>query len=309
MSTSNRTVIVVAGEAVAAVATVVIAVAVTAPGDLALRDLGFHPAWIPVVVMAARYGPLGLYVTLATMVGMLVGGSAALGQPLGALADRLRAPSELFALVACLLVAWIAMMHDSRSRRLRRRLAVADAHEVQAEATIAALQDSLTYLRERCDRIDMSLSLWRDLAHRLERGDAADAARAALDLCAIRCGASAGAVLRMGPDGLAQVTRRGATPAANGADRTVDAAVTSGVVVPASDVPGAEPEDSDVAAPVIDESDGTVLGAIALCGVGPGRLRAADLRDLSIVASWLAPALSVAVRKPRLRAVTEETIR
>ena len=50
--------------------------------------------------------------------------------------------------------------------------------------------------------------------------------------------------------------------------------------------------DSDVAAPIIDDDTGLVVGVIALRGVPAASLRAANLIDLRLIAQWLAPALN-----------------
>ena len=62
MSTSDRWMPV---EAAAAAVVVVGAVALASPDDVWLRGLGMHPAWLPVIVLAARYGPRGLFTSLA----------------------------------------------------------------------------------------------------------------------------------------------------------------------------------------------------------------------------------------------------
>jgi hypothetical protein len=70
----------------------------------------------------------------------------------------------------------------------------------------------------------------------------------------------------------------------------VRAAIVSQHVTPAC--PGASESDCDVAVPVTDEGSGVVIGVIALRGVSPGYMRAAELRDLGVLAQWLAPALA-----------------
>jgi hypothetical protein len=75
-------------------------------------------------------------------------------------------------------------------------------------------------------------------------------------------------------------------------------------------VDGASPSDSDVAIPILDERDGSLLGVLALRGVDPARLNAAELRDLQVVADWLsAPIQRFSTAKPRLRAVQQEVSR
>lgn len=272
-----------------------------APGDLALRDVGFHPAWIPIIVLAARYGLSGLFTSIAMTWGALVGATLLQGQSLAGFHDRLRGALDLFVLATAILVAWIAILHGSRMARSLGRLSESLELQRQSDETVQALYDSLVYLRSRHDRIDMSLGLWRDLAGRLERGDAREAARAALELCAIRAGAAAG-VIQM-TDGTAWHTLawRGAWSSSTTKprdlmrDRTVQVAIASRRVLPASEVTGACGEESDVAVPILAEGTNQVLGVIALRGVSPGRLRAADMGDLVVIAQWLAPALSLAI--------------
>jgi hypothetical protein len=157
--------------------------------------------------------------------------------------------------------------------------------------------------------MEFSLSLWRDIASRLERGDRREAALAALELCAIRCGAPAGMV--HGWDGLSlhALARHGQWLPAQGrtedvvSDRTTLAALTARRATLASEVADVAREDSDVAVAVLD-GHGVALGVISLRGVSPARLSAADLSDLTFVAAWLAPALQrkASVRKARKEA-------
>lgn len=298
MSTLDRTVVI---EAACASLLVGGAIYLAAPGDLALRHVGFHPAWIPVIVLAARYGMGGLFASLVLTWGALVGVTLAQGQDLSGFQARFHGAMDLLVLMTAILVAWIAILHGSRMARTIDRLTDATELQRQSDETVQALYDSLAYLRSRHDRIDMSLGLWRDLAGRLERGDPREAARAALELCAIRAGAAAG-VIQM-TDGKAWHTLawRGAWSSSTAKprdlmrDRTVQVAIASRRVLPASDVTGASGEESDVAVPVLAEGSGEVLGVIALRGVSPGRLRAADMADLVVIAQWLAPALSMAI--------------
>jgi hypothetical protein len=291
MSTSNRIVLV---EAAGAAALVGGLAALGSPHDVWLSGVGFHPAWLAVIVLAARYGPRGLFPALGLTWGFLAVLSLALGGSLEGLAVRARSTSDLLALVASVLVTWVAMLHESRMARTIRRLADSTEAHAQAEKTMRALHDSLSYLRARHDRIDASLSLWRDLAARLERGDSMEAAKAVLELCAIRAGASAGVVQLRDGHRLSTLAWRGhwsptsARPSDISGDVTVRQAIVSRQVTPASQ--GATESDSDVAVPVLDTS-GVVVGVIALRGVSPGSLRAPDMHDLVVIAQWLAPAL------------------
>ena len=288
----------VALEALAGAILVVAGVSV-ATSDIWLSSVGFHPGWLPVIVVSARYGPRGLFWSLAMMVGILMVVDLAQGGTLAGLDARVHSASDLFALLAATLVAWVGMMHEGRLGRQHQRLQAAIEVQNQAEATEKALHDNLGYLRGRLDRLELSLSVWRDLAGRLERGEHADAADAALELCAIRTGADAGRVTLRDGASLVVIAGRGAWPTAVTrfrdkdkaiSDKTVQLAMSSKQVTTAPD--DATETDSLVAAPVMDEGSGVVIGVIALRGIANGPLRSADLHDLQIVAQWLAPALS-----------------
>lgn len=292
MSISDRT---LAIEAAAAAALVVTAVALTSPADVWLTGLGLHPAWLPVIVLAARYGPRGLFTALIVSWGGLAVVDLALGGDLGGLVVRARSTTDLFALVAATLVGWVGMMHESRMARAQTRLLDATELHDQAASTVQALHDGLAYLRTRHDRVDIAVSLWRNLAGRIERGSGIDAATAALELCAIRTGARAGLVQLRDGLRLTTVAWRGQwavgspRPHDIAGDRTVHAAIAARQGITAG--PDATEDDSQVASPIFDHAGG-VIGVIALRGLAPSTLRAADLRDLQVIAQWLAPALA-----------------
>jgi len=299
MSISDRAIVI--AEAGGAAALVVAVVAIASPGDVWLLDLGLHPMWLPIIVLSARYATRGLFPALGLTCGGLIAVDLVQGEALAGFVARTRNPADLIALTTAVLVAWVAMLHESRMRRATRRLLETTEAQRQAEDNVHALHASLGYLRSRHDRLDVSLGLWRNLASRLERGDAADAARAALELCEVRAGAQAGVVqLR---DGSRHSTLAGRGQwSANGArstdledDATVRAAVLSRQVSPAG--PGSTELDCDVAVPVIDDDSGAVVGVIALRCVSPGCMRPADLRDLGVIAQWLAPSLVRALRR------------
>lgn len=285
----------VAAETAGAAVLLAAAVAVVSPGDVWLAGLGFHPAWLPILLLAARYGTRGLLPALALTWGALCLAAVILGQSLSGFGAHLRSTSDLLALVAATLVAWIAMLHESRTTRADRRLLEVVELQQQTEATVKALYDSLAYLRARHDRVDISLSLWRDLAGRIESGEPAEAATAVLELCEIRVGAGAGIVQVRDGNRLVTVACRGqwsptsSRPSDITIDRTVRTAMLQRQVAPAC--PGSTEDDCDVAVPVLDPATGAVTGVIALRGVSPGSLRAADLGDLVVLAKWLAPAL------------------
>jgi hypothetical protein len=312
MSTSSRTIILEAGFGALLVAG---GVAVASPSDIWLDGLGFHPAWIAVLVMAARYGTLGLFYSFAMTVAALAGADMALGRgfdaTLHALSTRAGHASDLFAVAASLLVAFVAMLHEGRMGRLADKLAESQKSAAEIDDTMAALHDGFECLRARHDRIDRSLSLWRDLAGRLESGDAQQAATAALELAAMYAGAANGTVQYWdgravrglawhGRESIGEPRKRDIT-----FDRTLRLAVERARPVVATEVENAAEEDSDVAVPILSEAGRFVVGVIALRGVSPTRLRAADLRDLVVVAQWLAPALEKTMQAPRWRPAAE----
>lgn len=293
MSTSDRAILVEA--AVAALLTA-LGVAFAAPGgDVWLPMIALHPAWLPVIILAARYGTRGLFVSLAFVIAALALTGLVNGTGVTGITMRSRFTADLLALGTATLVAWIAMARETRMRRVIDQLHEATAAHRQAEEAVTALHESLAYLRSRHDRLDVSLSVWRDLAGRLERGDPMEAARAALELCQIRIGASAGSVQLRDGNRLRMVASRGSLPDAEmirdiGGDHTVRDAIVARAVAPAAS--GAGETDSDVAAPIVDDDTGLVVGVIALRGVPATSLRPANLIDLRLIAQWLAPALN-----------------
>jgi hypothetical protein len=312
MSTSRRTITLEAGVGALIVAG---GVAMASPADVWLDGLGFHPAWIAVLVLAARYGTMGLFISFGVTVAALTGADLALGQPLShsvaALASRAGHASDLFAVAASLLVAWVAMLHESRMNRVADKLAELQTSCKDVDETMAALHDGFEQLRTRHDRIDRSLSLWKDLASRLESGDAPLAATAAVELAAIHAGASNGTVQYWDGRTVRALAWHGRDSAADprqrdiSFDRTIRAAVERARPVLATEVEGPTEEDSDVAIPIFNEIGRFVVGVIALRGVSPTRLRAADLRDLVVIAQWLAPALEKTMQAPRWRPAAE----
>lgn len=292
MSTSNRTIAiesVVAGALAAAVAVM------WSPHDPWLGGQVLHPAWIAVLVLATRYGHAGLilaaplvWTTLALT--SVVAGAGAAG------ATRLFGAADLSAAVTAALVAAIATHHHGRQAELRRQRDELD-QRARSEADAAlAMREALELLRDRHDRIDLSVTFWRDIAARVQGGDSADAARAALQLAMVRTGARAGIVRRIADGTTSTVAWRGAwtlsepIPRDIFPDRTITAAVERGRVVTAAEVEGAGTDDSDVAAPVRQGDE--IVGVIALRGAPGSRLVPSALRDLDVVAGWVGPSLT-----------------
>lgn len=314
MSTFNRTLL---AEAATAAALVFAIACIASADDLSMGGIGLHPAWLAVTVLAARYGGAGLYLGLIIVWGPIILATLVIDGSLASLSDRAYGVTNLLAVGTAVAVAWVAMSHERRFTTVSAKLERALEERERTDESVDAMQASLTALRSRCDRIDSSVSFWRSIARCLERGDSSEAGRAALELCSIRCGASAGLVQRWSDagssafagEGSVVVAQRGlhlSRPRDLCSDRTALAAVETAVAMTASDVPDATERDSDVAIPILDDLDGAVLGVIALRGIDPATLQAASMRDLTLIAEWLAPSLAVA-RGPRLRAVPEES--
>jgi hypothetical protein len=289
-------------------ATAVLAVsALSWPDSFGLGTGALHPAWIAVIALAARYGVPGLFVALP-LVWLPLGGVTFLTSggewPLW---ERIVARTDVVPLCVSVLVAWVTISHQNRLARTTELLAEAEAEAEYTRRWGAALEDSLTYLRDRSDRIEMSISFWRRISECLERGDLRQASSAALELSMVRTGAEAGCVaIREGASELIARSTRWSTGAPDG-DATVRAAVSTGHIRQAIDLTDATRDDCDVAIPIVDPGDGAVLGVIALRGVEPTRTKAAELSDLSLISGWLAPALACQIHGPRLRSVGEES--
>jgi hypothetical protein len=292
MSTSNRT---IAIESIVAGALAAAAAALWAPSDPWLGGQALHPAWIAVLALATRYGRAGLIVS-APIVWSIIGLTALVAGAGVAGASRLLGAADLSAAMAASLVAAIASLHHSRQTDLRRQRDELDLR-ARAEADAAlAMREALELLRDRHDRIDLSVTFWRDIAARVQGQDVSEAARAALQLAMVRTGARAGIVRRIDDGATTTVAWRGAWSLAEPIprdifpDRTITAAIERGRVVTALEVEDAGGADSDVAVPIRSEQE--VVGVIALRGAPGSRLVAAALRDLDVVASWVGPSLT-----------------
>ncbi len=286
-------------EAVVGVAaTLGIAAACGVP-DLGLGMLAPHPVWLVVLVMAARYGVRGF---IAVMV-LAWGALAALAVPsgFGALRtlDVLATPSELGALAAAVLVAWIASAHERRQQAQAERLAELEQKSAADTAAIEELRNATLALRSRSDRLDMSLTFLRDIAHRLDGSDANAAAEAALELVIIRLGARAAAVQMLAPadNGAPELMTTSSRGIWNpdGTDGTAAAALRTGRATRALDLRDGGASDSDVAAPVMDAT-GAVRGVLVARGLPGGGVGATAVRDLGVIADWLAPVLTKPMR-------------
>jgi hypothetical protein len=257
---------------------------------LGLATLCPHPVWLVVLALSARYGVLGLVAATPVAWGAL----ALLAGPwrtAPALALKmLAAPGELGALAGALIVAWIASVHERHARALEEQLQAVAAKAGRDAAALGELRQAALALRARNDRLDLSLTFLRDVARRIERGDRAAAAEAALSLIVARLGARAAAVEIAGSDArpLTTLASAGTWHASGGSevpDATAAEALRTGRPTRAVELTGAGPSDSDLAAPiVVDEVSVAVVVAR-----GVSRMGAAALRDLAVVAEWLAP--------------------
>jgi hypothetical protein len=299
MSTSETTVspqLAVAREAV------VIAVVVTGlTAALARRGLNTgvapHVAWVVVLLLSARHGGRGFGFGLFAGWGTLVLTGLGLGIDVVPLLVAVsNSTPDLIALAVCMLVAAIASTRERRVAQLTTRTQELAKKGEEDGATIAALQEAAVSLRARADRLDHCLTFLRDVAARLEGGDPATAAQAALDLALARTGAEAGAVFVL--EGgrattfavLGSWSGHGVPPSEGVIDRTIQAAFESGAPTRACDVPGAGSGECEVATPIIDES-GRVAGVLALRGVPADSLRQALVHDLGLIAQWCAKAM------------------
>ena len=297
MQISSRRLVI---EASVATAIVLAAVAVAEPAPhLGWGTLRPHPVWLVVMALAARYGARGLVVSVPVAWGALtllaVPWRAA---PARALVELAR-PAELGALAAALLVSWIASVHERRAQDLEEQrdlLAGKASHEA---AALGELRRAALALRARNDRLDLALTFLRDVARRIDGGDVSTASEAALTLVVARLGARAGAVQTPATGGapagagtgaltLVATTGAWAAPGPGESDATVVEALRTGEPVRAVDLPGAGPGDSDLAAPIIVGDD--VVGVLTVRGLA--RVGAAALRDLTVVAEWLATAFA-----------------
>jgi hypothetical protein len=287
-------------EAGVGTAMVLAAVAVAAPAPyLGWGVLRPHPIWLVVLALAARYGARGLVLSTPVAWGALALLALSWRSLPAHVLTELARPSELGALAAALLVSWIASVHERRAQDLEEQRELLAGKVSHDAAALGELRRAALALRARNDRLDLALTFLRDVARRIEGGDVSTASEAALALVVARLGARAGAVqtpataggssdARAGALILVATTGAWAAPGPGDSDATVVEALRSGEPVRAVDLPGAGPGDSDLAAPVIVDEE--TVGVLAVRGVA--RVGAAALRDLAVVAEWLATAFA-----------------
>lgn len=228
-----------------------------------------HPAWIAVLVLAARDGSAGLLAGLIACAVAIGAGSLATGAGLMASYAQLASPPNLVAFAACLAVSWVAAWHLRRKEELAQRLRESLHRVADTTATISGLRGVVARLRARVDRASTSLSFLREVATRLDGHDPVAAAEAAADLAMARTGASAAAV-KVGREGFRRML----------------------AVRDARGPRGLEPlrlQDADLTVPIRHASQ--VIGVVALWGASSSGLDDATAHDLDVIASWCATAL------------------
>ncbi len=287
-STPGRTIVL---EVTAAILIVGGAVALATSGDVLLREFDVHPLWIPVMVFSARYAVRGLFYSVVLCAAALAAVSYADQGTLTELTVRGSNPHDMVALLAATLVAWTSMMRDGRLAHLASARDDVTRRLAASEETVNALGEVVGVLRYRLDRIDLSITMWREIARRMDHGPLPNAAAAALELASLRTGAAAGMVQRCHGTRLQTIATVGhVTGAMNdiSRDRTAQNAMTSRRAALRSDLPDTRPEDSDVAVPIMHPATGELLGVLAMREAPSARLHSAEVRDLEVVAAWLA---------------------
>jgi len=297
-------------ESLAACATALVVALVLSPGDADLHRAGPHLIWIAVLILAARYGTKGLYVSLTLSTAMVITAAGVLGK-MGALEERLAGGADLGALVAAVLIAWVASSHEKRREELDSKLGAANGRSFTDRKAARGMQDALVALRSRADRMNLSLTFLRNVAERLEGRDPQEAAAAALTLVMTCLQARAGVVM-LGVPRL--VASQGGTlafvpsllscagswngdgsPPTLETDRVVAAAFDTRQPVNAIDV-DAQLGDAEMAVPLLDEH-GEPFGVLAVHGLPFRAAGSIALRDLAVAGSWLAYVLSTPGRR------------
>jgi hypothetical protein len=292
-------------EALAASAMALAVALILSPSDAGLRRPGPHLVWIAILLLAARYGTKGLILSLPFSVVGVVALAKILGE-MGALGKRLDGGADLVALVAAVLVGWVASTQESRRDELVRTLDAVKNRSLADRQTAREMQDALVALRSRADRMNLSLTFMRHVAQRLEGGDPEEAAGAALMLAMACLEADAGLVKLIGssPSGAPATpaggprllscsgpwNSDGATPTLDG-DHVIAAALSGRCPARAVDVDAARVGDADMAAPLLDRH-GEPFGVMAVRGIPYGSASKIALHDLAVAGGWLANVLT-----------------
>jgi len=270
--------------------------ALFAPGDLGLVTLYPHPVWLAVAVVAARYGSRGLGVALPLSWGALGLAALALRIPPVAVLARTVSGGDLGALIGVVLVGAVATIHERRHDILLSTVETLKERCAGDRAAVKELREVAVVLRARADRLETSLAFLRDIAGRLEGGDPAAAAQAALELALARTGARAGTAQLVQHGRLKALASVGtwapdATASDLASDQTVAMVLRNRRPTRAFDLSDVRATDSDLAAPILD-SRGDVCGVLALRGVPHGGASGVSLHDLALIAAWCGKAFA-----------------
>ena len=263
---------------------------VLSPADPTLSTWPVHPAWVLAMVIAARYGARGMWMVPALALGLLAS-SLVVGGDAAAAFTRLSRGGDLAALATTALCAAVGAAHEHRRAALARRLAEAEARAQSAELAVTELSETALALRDRSDHCTTSLAFLADVALRIDGRDPRATGEAALELAQARTGATGGFIQVREPSGRMRTLASSGPVALR--DLTAEAAVQRGVVVSADETQGARPEDSDLAAPLVDDT-GRVLGVLALHGVHYALLSTTVRAEIAGVARWVATSLAAA---------------
>jgi len=298
-SVGHRTVVF---ESLVASVIVLAVMMVLSPSDGGVGRLGPHFAWIAVFLLSARYGTKGLCVSLSLSVALVIASAGILGQ-MHALGERLNRNADLAALVAAVLVAWVASTHENRRSAMALELDAAKEGSRSDRKAAREMQSALVALRSRADRMSLSLTFLRNVAARLEGKNPEQAISAALTLAMTCLGARAGVVEIAAsiPGAGFDITPSlsswtgpwngdGSAPVLSG-DRVVAAALEARMPVIAADVDGAGINDADMVAPLLDRN-GKPFGVLALRGLPHRGVGMMAIRDLAVASGWLANSLT-----------------
>jgi hypothetical protein len=297
-------------EALVASAMVLAIALMLSPSDAGLRRHGPHLVWIAILLLSARYGTKGLLLSLALGAFSVVALAEILGE-MRALGERLDGGADLVALVAAVLVGWVASTQGSRRDELVRALDAVKNQSLADRQTAREMQDALVALRSRADRMNLSLTFLRHVAAGLERGAPEEAAGAALTLAMTCLEARAGVVKLVGrspsgaptamPDGGPMIlscsgswSSDGTNPTLEG-DHVVAAALSGRCPTRALDLDAARMGDADMAAPLLDRQ-GEPFGVLAVRGIPFGSASTMALHDLAVASGWLASVLTHPIR-------------
>ncbi len=267
------------------------------PSDPSMSSMSIHPVWALALILAARYGAVGLF-AIPGLIGALIVAEWVSGHSGAAILARIDRGGDLAIWIVCVGVAIVGAAHERRKSLLKERLVAAELRACRAEAAADQLSDAALTLRDRCDRSETSLVFLADVAARMDDPDPTGAAQAALELAMARTGAGAGFVQLLDDAGrLRTLTARGRWsaetfwPPALFRDLTAVTALKLLKAVAAHEVSGVRFEDSDLVAPLI-APNGRTLGVLALRRVPYAKLGGAVREDLVAISRWAAGSLA-----------------